>query len=114
MRVNILVCDSNALSAMELNEILIDHGHNACGAATRLADCLRRCSEQRPDLVLVGLNPMEGKAGLSLVEALTAQGIPSIIVSGEADLIPAACSAKAILFKPIHEDHLARAVGRLV
>lgn len=110
---NILICDSNALSVTELTWFLIDHGHSVCEPATTLGECLERCSAQRPELVLVGMNSMEGDAGLSLVEALTGQGIPSIIVSGDADRVPASSSAAAVEFKPVHEVRLAQAIGQL-
>lgn len=93
---NIVICDSNALSAMELDWLLDDRGHSVCGPATSLGQCIERCSEEAPDPVLVGLNPMEGEAGLSLVGALAAEDIPSIIVSAEADQVPTSCAVVAV------------------
>lgn len=110
---NILICEDNALIALDLEEMLSNQGHSVEGRVTRSTDCLERCSERPPDLVLVDLNLADGNTGLGLVEVLAERGIPAVIVSSEARSVPAATSARAVVEKPVHECELATAVERL-
>ena len=110
---NVLICEDNALIAMDLAEMVSTHGHTVDGMVDRSTDCVERCSESRPDLVLVDLNLADGATGLALVETLAERGIPAMIVSSEAKTVPTTSSAKAVIDKPVHECELTMALDRL-
>jgi two-component system, response regulator PdtaR len=59
---------------------------------------------------MVDLTLADGRTGLGLVASLAGLGIPSIIMSGEARLVPRPTPARAVLEKPFNEGHLARAI----
>lgn len=110
---NILICEDHKLIAMDLEEMLSAEGHTVDGIVDRACDCLDRCAESPPDLVVTDLNLADGYSGLGLVEILAERGVPSVIVSSEAQSVPASTQAKAVLQKPVHECELAMVIGRL-
>ena len=110
---NVLICEDNALIAMDLAEMVVSSGHTVEGTVDRATDCLEQCAQTRPDLVLADLNLADGCTGLALVEALAHQGIPAVIGSSEANTVPATTSDKAVLEKPVHECDLTIALERL-
>ncbi len=110
---NILICEDQKLIAMDLEEMLSAQGHTVEGTVDSACDCLERCAENRPDLVVTDLNLADGPTGLGLVDALAKQGIPTVIVSSDAGSVPAGTPAKAVVKKPVHECELEIAVGRL-
>ncbi|MBP1807279.1 response regulator [Rubellimicrobium aerolatum] len=110
---NILICEDDPIIAMDLAWTLEELGHAVLGTVASAAQCLSRCEERRPDLVTVDLTLIDGRTGLGLVAALAERGIPSIIVSGEARLVPRPTPALAVLEKPFREDLLARALSDL-
>ena len=109
----VLICEDNALIALDLAEMVVSSGHRVEGTVDRATDCLEQCSRTRPDLVLSDLNLADGRTGLDLVEALADRGIPAVIVSSEANAVPPTTSAKAVLEKPVHECDLTIALDRL-
>lgn len=114
---NILICEDDPIIAMDLAWTLEDLGHKVLGTVASSAHCLSRCAGGRPDpvpdLVTVDLTLLDGRTGLGLVEALAGLGIPSIIVSGEARLVPQPTAARAVLEKPFNEGLLARALAEV-
>lgn len=116
---NVLVCEDDPIIAMDLSFTLEDLGHKVIGTVASSRQCLSRCASDPPDLVTVDLTLLDGRTGLRLVDLLAELGIPTIIVSGEAHLVPRPTSARAVLEKPFSEALLARALadverGRLV
>jgi CheY-like chemotaxis protein len=111
MSMNVLVCEDDPIIAMDLSLTLEDLGHKVIGTVANSRQCLSRCASDRPDLVTVDLTLLDGRTGLRLVDLLAELGIPTIIVSGEARLVPRPTSARAVLEKPFSEDLLARALA---
>ncbi len=106
----ILLCEDNPLIAMDMQWVLSDLGHVVEGIVTTAKACRKRVVRQPPDLVFVDFNLADGRTGLGLVEDLTQMGLPSIIVSGEAKLVPPTSSARAVLMKPFSDRQLAYAI----
>ena len=107
----ILICEDNAVIAMDLGFMLMDLGHTICGTATNSVECMEKVALTRPDLVMVDLNLGDGLTGIGLVEALAQLGLPSVIVSGETQALITRTSAKAVLSKPFDEERLAQALA---
>ena len=110
---NILICEDHKLIAMDLEDMLSAQGHRVEGTVDSACNCLERCAENPPDLVVTGLNLADGPTGLGLVDALAKQGIPTVIVASDAGSVPARSPAKAVVKKPVHECELEIAVRLL-
>ena len=110
---NILICEDHKLIAMDLEDMLSAQGHRVERTVDSAYDCLERCAENPPDLVVTDLNLADGPTGLGLVDALAERGIPTVIVSSDAGSVPAGTPARAVVKKPVHECELEIAVGRL-
>jgi CheY-like chemotaxis protein len=110
---NILICEDHKLIAMDLEDMLSAQGHTVEGIVDSAIRCLERCAENPPDLVVTDLNLADGRTGLGLVDALAEQGIPTVIVSGDAGSVPTSTPAKAVIEKPVHECELAIVIGRM-
>ena len=109
----IVICEDNVLLALELDMILSDEGHVVSGRFVRSSDCLAWCRGDPPDLVLADIGLADGRTGLDLVEALADVGIPSIIISGEVDLLTEPTRARAVLPKPIRDRDLFGAIQQI-
>ena len=108
---NILICEDDPVIAMDLAWTLEELGHVVMGTVTSAVQCLTRCAISRPDLVTVDLTLTDGRTGLGLVDTLAQLGIPSIIVSGEARLVPQPTRARAVVEKPFNERLVAGALA---
>ena len=109
----ILICEDNVIVAMNLEMMIEDLGHVSGGLVTSSVDCLRVCETEAPDLVLVDLDLVDGPTGLGLVDRLNEIGIPSIIVSGQAETLGDDHGAFRALVKPVDEARLGRAIADL-
>jgi DNA-binding NtrC family response regulator len=76
------------------------------GPAATTADAARLVSERTPDVALVDINLRDGEQSYSLINQLHDQGVRVVVISGYADVSPAAGKAAAILQKPLREDVL--------
>jgi two-component system, response regulator PdtaR len=97
----VMICEDNALIAMDLREMVEEAGHEALGTATTSDICFERAYALQADLVLVDLNLADGRTGPALIKRLAGEGIPSIVVSGELDYLPEDHGALALLEKPV-------------
>ena len=106
----ILICEDNVIVAMSLEMAIEDAGHRSLGFVSSSADCRAKVAKSRPDLVLVDLDLADGPTGPALVEHLADLGIPSIVVSGQAETAPVDRAA-ACLSKPVTDARLVRAIA---
>ena len=102
----ILICEDDPIHSMNLEMIFEDGGHEVVGIYGRADQALLHCWRNAPDLAVVDLRLADGTTGLSMVRALDGLGIPSIIVSAEADFLTEPNSARAVIAKPYHEKQL--------
>jgi|SRR5882672_7444771 DNA-binding NtrC family response regulator len=89
-----------------LKMLLESWGADVAGPAATTADAVRLVCERTPDVALVDINLRDGEQSYCLINQLHDQGIRVIVISGYADVSPAAGKAAAILQKPIREDVL--------
>jgi len=76
------------------------------GPAATTAEAARLICERTPDVALVDINLRDGEQSYCLINQLHEQGIRVIVISGYADVSPAAGKVAVILQKPIREDVL--------
>ena len=89
-----------------LKMLLESWGADVAGPAATTADAVRLVCERTPDVALVDINLRDGEQSYCLINQLHDQGIRVVVISGYADVSPAAGKAAAILQKPIREDVL--------
>jgi CheY-like chemotaxis protein len=109
----ILICDNNPIIIMDLEGVLQDLGYICCGSAASLNAGLELAEATRPDLAFVDLTLNDGETGLVLVEALAAMGIPSVIVSAEANSAPPHLPVAGRVEKPFTAKTIAHAMRTL-
>lgn len=98
----VLICEDNLIIAMDLEMTVEEMGYTPVGNVTRSDDCLARCKDNPPDIVLVDIDLDDGPTGPELTKTLSNLGIPSIIVSGQVDTLSADDhAANALLSKPV-------------
>jgi CheY-like chemotaxis protein len=118
------VCDPPQAGSLELNGLCVlivedswdvgtglkmlleAWGAVVTGPAATTADAVRLVCERRPDVALVDINLRDGEQSYCLINQLYDQGVRVVVISGYADVSPAAGKAAAILQKPLREDVL--------
>lgn len=107
----ILICEDNLILAMDLEMTIEEMGHVSVGSVTRSDDCLMRCGRDEPDMVIVDVDLDDGPTGAGLTKRLAAMGIPSVIISGQAEGLEAEDhAAAAVLAKPVAMTELQAAL----
>ena len=89
-----------------LRMLLESWGAVVTGPAATTAEAVRLVGERTPDVALVDINLRDGEQSYCLINRLHDQGVRVVVISGYADVSPAAGKAAAILQKPIREDVL--------
>lgn len=112
---NILVCEDEALVALDIKERLERLGHRVVGTAANEEDALSLAHDTHPDLALMDVGLAGATRGTKLARILLATlDIPSIFLSAheEPEIIKEAHEAHplAYLTKPLHDSDLARAI----
>jgi DNA-binding response OmpR family regulator len=111
----ILIVEDESILAMDLENRLTREGCDVIALVSREAKALKLLERQRPDAVVLDLN-LKGALPTDLANALVAQRIPFVIVTGYGKRrfdIPALQEAPR-LHKPINTQELVRALSGLV
>ena len=102
----ILICEDDPIHSMNLEMIFEDGGHQVVGIYGRADLAILHCWRDAPDLAVVDLRLADGHTGLAMVRTLDKLGIPSIIVSAEAEFLTEPTAARSVIAKPYHERQL--------
>jgi DNA-binding NtrC family response regulator len=89
-----------------LKMLLEAWGADVAGPAATTADAMRMVCERTPDVALVDIHLRDGEQSYCLINRLHHLGIRVVVISGYADVSPAAGKVAAILQKPLREDVL--------
>jgi two-component SAPR family response regulator len=113
--VRILIVEDESILAMDLENRLKGEGCEVIGLVSREAKALDLLERDRPDAVVLDLN-LNGKLPSDLVDALVAQQIPFVIVTGysKRQFDSPALQGAPRLDKPIKTEDLVRALSDLV
>ena len=103
---HILIVEDSWDVGTGLKMLLEAWGADVAGPAATTADARRMISERTPDVALVDINLRDGEQSYCLINQLHDQGIRIVVISGYADVSPAAGKVAAILQKPLREDVL--------
>jgi len=109
----IYIVEDDWLILAGISSVVLEAGHDVCGAAMEAVAAIRRGLELRPDLALVDGRLARGTSGLDVISALHAAGIPSVLISAHASADEAgAAGAVAFVQKPFHPQILTSVIER--
>jgi CheY-like chemotaxis protein len=77
----ILVVEDEILVAMEVEDLLEEHGCILLATASTVHDALQRISQCKPDLVLLDRN-LNGDRSTPIAEELNRIGVPFVVLTG--------------------------------
>ena len=108
----VLVVEDETLVAMQLEDMLADHGCVVAGVAGRIAQALEMVADEEMALgaAILDVN-LAGQPSFPIAEALAAKGAPFVFATGYgAGGLPEEWRARPTLQKPFGHDE----VGRLL
>jgi CheY-like chemotaxis protein len=112
-RLRILIVEDEMLVAMNIEDMLLELGHEVAGIATRIEPALALAGEGAFDLALLDVN-LAGRPSFPVAEALQGRGIPFLFATGYGTRgIAAEFAAVPVLQKPFRSSDLAAALARL-
>ncbi|MEA3009152.1 MAG: hypothetical protein QOJ91_844 [Sphingomonadales bacterium] len=80
-RLRILVVEDEMLVAMNIEDMLLELGHEVAGLASRLAPALALASESKFDVAMLDVN-LAGEASFPVADFLAERGIPFLFATG--------------------------------
>jgi CheY-like chemotaxis protein len=110
----VLVVEDELLLAMDYEEILQGAGCTVLGPFARQAGALSLLERERPDAAVLDMN-LDGERSTPVAEALNAQGVPFVVVSGYGEQMARepVLAAAPQLEKPVSAHELVQAIGAL-
>ncbi len=112
-RLRILVVEDEMLVAMNIEDMLLDLGHEVAGLAGRLAPALALAGEAELDLAMLDVN-LAGEQSFPVADILIGRGIPFLFATGYGIKgIPDAYRDRPVLQKPFRAQDLGEALTRL-
>lgn len=107
----VMVVEDEWLLATEIKSLLDKRGCTVLGPFASLARALAFLDGERPDAAILDLN-IKGEYAVPMAQALSARGVPFVIVSGYslAQVTAPELRNAPRLSKPIDHDQLLRAV----
>ncbi len=80
-RLRILIVEDEMLVAMNIEDMLLDLGHEVAGLASRLEPALSLAREGEFDLAMLDVN-LAGQTSFPVAEILAGRGIPFLFATG--------------------------------
>ncbi|HEX8668417.1 MAG TPA: response regulator [Allosphingosinicella sp.] len=113
-RLRVLVVEDEMLVAMNIEDMLLDLGHEVAGIAGRLAAALALAKETRFDAAILDVN-LAGERSFPLADYLSEQGVPFLFATGYGLAgIEEPYRARTVLQKPFRRAQLAAALAEAV
>lgn len=111
----ILVVEDELLVAMEMEDLLVEHGCTVIGPAGDIDGALTLIANESLDAALLDLN-LSGEAAVPLASALCSRGVPFIVVTGYSKNQSAAPEMwdAPVLEKPVDHQSLLRAIRQAI
>lgn len=101
-QLKILVVEDEFLIAIDLEQILMDAGHDVCGIASTATDALRLADATQPQLAFLDVELLDGRTGFDIARHFTRAGMPLFvfITSHESELPVALQLGAGMIRKP--------------
>ena len=80
-RLRVLIVEDEMLVAMNIEDMLLDLGHEVAGIASRLAPALSLAGEAAIDAAMLDVN-LAGENSFPVADVLAARGIPFVFATG--------------------------------
>ncbi len=110
----VLIVEDEMLVAMNIEDMLLDLGHEVAGLAGRLAPALALANEAEFDLAMLDVN-LAGQQSFPVADVLIGRGIPFLFATGYGIKgIPEAYRDRPVLQKPFRAQDLGEALARVV
>jgi CheY-like chemotaxis protein len=112
-RLRILIVEDEMLVAMNIEDMLLELGHEVAGIASRLGPALTLAREGRFDVAMLDVN-LAGERSFPVADLLIARGIPFVFATGYGpEGIDPKYRDRPVLQKPFRARDLAAAVTAL-
>lgn len=112
-RLRILVVEDEMLVAMNIEDMLLDLGHEVAGLASRLGPALALAVEGRFDAAMLDVN-LDGEPSFPVADLLAGRGIPFLFATGYGRQgIEERFRDRPILQKPFRAAELGAALAAL-
>ena len=109
-RLRILIVEDEMLVAMNIEDMLLDLGHEVAGIATRLGPAVALAAEGEFDLAMLDVN-LAGETSFAVADVLQGRGIPYLFATGYGrDGISAGYQSATVLQKPFRRAELRDAI----
>jgi CheY-like chemotaxis protein len=113
-RLRILVVEDEMLVAMNIEDMLLELGHEVAGLAGRLGPALALAGESRFDAAMLDVN-LAGEPSFPVADLLAERGIPFLFATGYGRKgIEERFHDRPILQKPFRASELAAALEGLI
>jgi CheY-like chemotaxis protein len=113
-RLRILVVEDEMLVAMNIEEMLLDLGHEVAGLAGRVAPALALAQEGRFDAAMLDVN-LAGEPSFAVADLLIERGIPFLFATGYAPSgIEERYRGFPVLQKPFRTGELGQALAAII
>lgn len=113
-RLRILVVEDEMLVAMNVEDMLLELGHEVAGLASRLGPALALARESRFDAAMLDVN-LAGEASFPVADILIERGLPFLFATGYGRQgIEERYRDFPLLQKPFRTEELGRALAELV
>lgn len=106
----ILIVEDEAISALSMEAVLQEHGHEVVAIADDECSAIRAAAEREPDLAFVDMRLSCGDCGLSVARRLCEMGVTVVFATGNCPGHDLGDLALGCLHKPISDDLLVRSV----
>jgi CheY-like chemotaxis protein/DNA-directed RNA polymerase specialized sigma24 family protein len=117
VRGSVLVIEDEAVTAMEIENVVLSMGHNLIGTARTHSDAVTLAKEKSPDLILSDIQLADGSSGDEAVTEILTSGdaiIPVIFITAfpERFLTGIRPEPAFLITKPYSEDQVRSAVSQ--
>ena len=110
----ILIVEDEPVLALHLEELLVDAGFAIAGIAAKLDKALALIERGACDAAIVDTN-LAGVSASPIASALTARGVPFIVLSGySSEQLPDAFSTAIFVRKPCRPAQIIQALNAIV
>jgi CheY-like chemotaxis protein len=109
---NILVCEDNALLAMDMSEVLAAMGHAVCAVASTEDEAVSLAARFKPDLMIVDAHLRVGSGVFAMRQILMHGYVPHFFVTGDPLQLDKLADNAIIVQKPFRLPELVSGIDR--
>lgn len=102
----ILIVEDEALVAMNMRDVLEDHGHQVVEIADDEASATVAATHYRPDIALVDMRLAGGDSGMNVARNMNALGIAVVFATGNCPGLQVDGLALGCLHKPLSDEQV--------